>query len=227
MTVREFAKRHVYKILFAEVLLLVIAIVLVAGLLSIYRDNLVPEKDLPGLRNEISDRTKEELNALVKRNPHILGGWIFVRNYDAHTYPILHYTANHPIAEQFIADFKRKQTSPNEGMPSSVSTLNPSSVSANTAEATVGTIRCVEITKSLIIYFTPSISTVAKTICSATLPPFEVADKVNLQIVAISGLPLDSPQLREVHRTLLQLQIDIYNRDYNGQETWIDSDLNR
>ena len=87
-------------------------------------------------------------------------------------------------------------------------------------EAKNGLIKCGPIANTNIPKLAPGVDKIVKTVCRATIPPFD--ENVNLAIVVLLTIPpnMATNDIQEIRRVLLQLQIDIYNRDFQGRETW-------
>lgn len=176
-------------------------------------------KDLPGPKNKISPRSQEEIDTLLASNPHVLGGWATKINYEKTENPVIYYFAKDPIIKTAMENYAKIQTS---GQGSSSAELNADSKQSlrNSEEAKTGLIKCGRLEDTNITKLAAGIQSKAKGVCRATIPPFD--EKVNLAIVVVIDVAgnLDNVEIKEVRRTLLQIQIDIYNRDFQGRETW-------
>lgn len=172
---------------------------------------------LPGTQDKISNRTKQEMAVLFAENPSVVGGWILRQQYEKTEVPIIHYWARDPIIHQFIRDYTRIQKE-GKGHSSAELRMNPRNVLSGEREAIEGLIRCVSVRDSTITEYTPNIINFIQSLCIATLPPF--AKDRNLGIVVVVDVPPDAPEIEAVKQMLLRLQIDIYNRDYQGHEIW-------
>ena len=179
----------------------------------------VERSDLPGLKSQISERSKKEIDTLLAANPLIVGGWATKISYEKTENPVIYYFSDDPMIDLAMKNFAALQAS---GKGNSSAELNADSKQSlrNSEEAKTGLIKCGLISETNIPKLAPGIETKAKGVCRATIPPFD--DKVNLAIVVLINVDgaVNSAEVQEVRRTLLQLQIDIYNRDFQGRETW-------
>ena len=172
-----------------------------------------------GRKGQISTRSKTQLEVVLSETPHVVGGWVTKLNYGKTEVPILHYWARDPLITDFIDAFSTRQK---EGRGNSSEELNAKSEQSlrNSEEAKTGLIKCGPLESTNLLKIEPKIAIVAKGVCRATVPPFD--ENVNLAIVVLIDVDaeVNSPEVQAVRRALLQLQIDIYNRDYQGRETW-------
>ena len=180
---------------------------------------IVDQVDLPGRKNQISERSKKEINTLLEGNTHIIGGWATKLNYEKTENPIIYYFVKDPVIQVAMDTFAKNQS---EGRGRSSAELNADSSKSlrNSEEAKSGLIKCGPLATTNIGRLAPGIDKVAKGVCRATIPPFD--ENVSLAIVVVLNIDAstNSPDIQEVRRTLLQLQIDIFNRDFQGRETW-------
>lgn len=179
----------------------------------------VDQVDLPGRKNQISDRSKKEISTLLESNTHIIGGWATKLNYEKTENPIIYYFVKDPVIQVAMDTFAKNQA---EGKGRSSAELNADSTQSlrNSEEAKSGLIKCGPLASTNIGRLAPGIEKVAKGVCRATIPPFD--ENVSLAVVVVLNIDAttNSPDIQEVRRTLLQLQIDIFNRDFQGRETW-------
>ena len=177
------------------------------------------ETDAIGKQGRISQRSKVQIDTMLSETPHILGGWVALLNFGKLEVPIVYYWAGSPVVTKFIDDFSAVQLS---GKGNSSEELdNQSSQSLrNSEEAKTGLIKCGRLATTNISKLSPGIEEHVKGICRATIPPF--SESVNMGIVILTDIDGDSngPEIQAIRRILLQLQIDIFNRDYQGRETW-------
>ena len=175
--------------------------------------------DLLGKKNKISPRSQQEIDTLLASNPHIIGGWATKINYEKTENPVIYYFAKNPIVKTAMENYAKVQAS---GQGNSSAELNADSKQSlrNSEEAKTGLIKCGKLETTNIAKLAPGIGNIVKGVCRATIPPFD--EKVNLAIVVVIDIDgdLDNAQIKEVRRTMLQIQIDIYNRDFQGRETW-------
>lgn len=174
---------------------------------------------LPGPKEQISDRSKKEIAVLFEGNPNVAGIYVTKIHYGKTENPIFFYISNDPYFEKAIMKYDAIQKS---GEGQSSEELNEASEQSlrNSEEAKTGLIKCDTIFSTNIPKLSPGIENVAKGVCRATIPPFD--PKVNLAIVVLLKPDGRTPseEIQEIRRVLLQLQIDIYNRDFKGRETW-------
>jgi len=124
-----------------------------------------------------------------------------------------------PIIDETMRLYKEMQES---GKGYSSDELNKASAQSlrNSEEAKTGLIKCGPLEVTNLPKIAPRIVDLARGVCRATLPPFD--QDVNLALVVVIDIPGDGtgPDIQSIRRTTLQLQIDIFNRDYQGRETW-------
>jgi hypothetical protein len=140
-------------------------------------------------------------------------------HYEKTENPVVYYWTRDPVIDVLMDNFDSLQKS-GKGW-SSVELNKMSKQSARNTEATkTGIINCIPITQTNLPRLAPAIVNVAQTTCRAPIPPFDT--NVNMSLVVALDVPADenSPEIQAVRRALLQLQIDIFNRDYQGRETW-------
>ena len=182
---------------------------------------LVSLSSLPGPQNKISDRSRKEMDVLLQNNPHVLGGYASRIHYGKTENPIIYYFVKDPIMEVMLANYDAVQKS-GRGFSSAELDVMRKQSAANTAEAKAGIIRCQPLETTNIGSLAPGIDKKVKGVCRAPIPPFD--ENVNLAIVVLidnDTLDQEDPAIVDIRRTLLQLQIHIYNRDFRGRETWI------
>ena len=172
-----------------------------------------------GPKNDISDRSKLQISTILSETPHVVGGWMAKIHFEKMENPVVYYWARDPVVDILMDNFDSLQKS---GKGWSSAELNKmSKQSARNTEATkTGIINCMSITQTNLPRLAPAIVNVAQTTCRAPIPPFDT--NVNMSLVVALDVPADenSPEIQAVRRALLQLQIDIFNRDYQGRETW-------
>lgn len=175
---------------------------------------------LPGPNNRISERSKLEINVLLQNNPHILGGYAARINYAKTEYPVFYYFTKEEYLVKALRNYEALQKS-GRGFSSAELDATNAQTAANVKDAKQGVIRCQPLGTTNIGNLAPGIEKTVKGVCRATIPPFD--DNVNLAIVVLidnDSVDQEDPVIVEIRRTLLQLQIDIYNRDFKGRETW-------
>lgn len=176
--------------------------------------------DLPGPKNQISRRTQKEIDVLLQANPHVIGGWAAKIHYEKLENPVIYAFAKDPIIGIALDNYDRAQKT-GRGFSSAELDAQSAQSAANTEEAKTGIIRCGPLSMTNIGRLAPGIDKKVKGVCRATIPPFD--ENVNLAIVVLidnDGVNQDDEAIVEIRRTLLQLQIDIFNRDFKGRETW-------
>lgn len=175
---------------------------------------------LPGPQNKISDRSRKEIDTLFQNSPYVIGGWAGKIHYAKTENPVIYYFAKDPIMDVAMRNYDAVQKSGRGFSSAELDAATPQSAS-NTEEAKSGIIRCGPLSTTNIAKLAPGLSNKVKGVCRATIPPFD--ENVNLAIVVLinnDGSNQDHPDIIQVRRTLLQLQIDIFNRDFKGRETW-------
>jgi hypothetical protein len=224
---KAFLHRNVIWISVAAILLAIACAILTIFVVSakdlqneiLRRVDRVSATDLPGPKNQISERSKTQIDTLIKENPHAIGAWVAKNEYEKTENPVIFYVAKDPIINTLMTNYAAKQAS---GNGFSSSELNASSAQSlrNSEEAKTGLIRCGPLDQTNVPKLVPDISKHAKGICRATIPPFD--ENVNIAIVVPINIPANenTPEIQAIRRMLLQLQIDIFNRDYQGRETW-------
>jgi hypothetical protein len=223
---KDFLQRHVTAVLifcFTTIFLLAVALFATRELqqktLQRVDQTVSDASELLGKKNKISDRSRQEIDTLLASNPHVLGGWAAKLNYEKTENPIIYYFAKDPIVKTAMENYAALQAS---GKGHSSAELNADSTQSlrNSEEAKTGLVKCGLIEETNLAKLAPNITQKVKGVCRATIPPFD--EKVNLAIVVVIDVQgdLNDESIQEVRRTMLQLQIDIYNRDFQGRETW-------
>ena len=181
---------------------------------------LVSFTDLPGPKNEISERSRKEIDVLLQGNQHILGGWAAKIHYAKTEFPVIYFFAKDPLIETAMRNYEAAQRS-GRGFSSAELDARNTQSAANTQTAKTGIIICQPLGTTNIGRLAPGIAKKVKGVCRATIPPFD--ENVNLAIVVLvdnDTMDQEDPVIVDIRRTLLQLQIDIFNRDFKGRETW-------
>lgn len=176
--------------------------------------------DLPGPKNNISERSRKEINFLLADNKHVIAGYVAKIHYTKTENPIFYYFTKDPIMKTLWENYDQMQKS-GKGFSSAELDAARAQSMANTQEAKTGMIVCQSLESTNIRKLAPGIEKKVMGVCRATIPPFD--EKVNLSLVVLidlDGLDLNDPAIIELRRVLLQLQIDIFNRDFKGRETW-------
>jgi len=176
--------------------------------------------DLPGKSDKISERSEKEIATLLGDNPNVIGGWASKIHYAKTENPVIYFFSKDPVVNLAMANYGKLQASGKGYSSAELNAATPQS-EANSQDAKTGLIRCGPLSTTNIGKLAPGIDTKIKGVCRATIPPFD--DKVNLAIVIlinVDGMDQSDPIVVDIRRTMLQLQIDIYNRDFRGRETW-------
>ena len=181
-------------------------------------DQPMNKDDLPGPKGMISDRSRKQIDTMFQETPHILGGWVIKLQYEKTDNPFIHEWTRIPAVTKFSKAYGELQAS-GKGFSSAELDRDASLSVRNSKEAKTGLISCGPIAVTM-LKITPEISAIGKGLCRATIPPF--GEKVNLAIIALVDIDgtQNSPELQEVRHQLLRLQIDVFNREYQGRETW-------
>lgn len=223
---KDFFERHptlIGGIAVASIILTVILGLLLLGarelqLQTLQRiDRVASDDNLPGPQSQVSERSKRQLEVMVRENPHILAGWITQLQYGRTQDPILHGVYQYAPIEKAMKAFSTDQLA-GKGVSSEDMDRRAQNFVRNSEESRSGMIKCGPITTTNIPKREPEVLDRAKLICRATIPPFD--DNVNIAVVLVTDAPEGSQDLQAVRRTLVTMQIDIYNRDYQGRETW-------
>lgn len=174
---------------------------------------------LPGPKNQLSQRSKREIEVILSETPYVLGAWVSKVHYGKTENPIIFYWTNEPVLVGLVKNIADTQAS-GRGYSSAERDADPKLLLRNSVEARTGLIKCSSIAGAL-LDLTPAITRYVKSICRATIPPF--APNPNLDIVLFIDIDVSkpSPEQQLIFRKLLQLQLDIYNRDYKGREIWV------
>lgn len=180
----------------------------------------IKEETAIGPKGMISDRSKLQIDTMMQETPHVLGGWATKLNYEKTENPILHAWMGNEVVKKTLQSYIDNQL---KGRGFSSAELNAASQQSlrNSEEAKTGLIKCGPLEQTNLPRIAPEILGVAKAVCRATIPPFD--EKVNLGIVVVIDIPANenTEEIQAIRRMLLRIQIDIYNRDYQGRETWI------
>ena len=174
--------------------------------------------DLPGRKHQISVRSRLQFDTLLRETPHVVGGWVSKTEYAKTENPIIHaWDTDGSITKALEAYGTRQQS----GLGfSSLEVANFSNSIRNSDEAKLGLIACLPLAATPLLKLSPELSRVGAGICRAVIPPFD--DHANLALIVVidNDGSINGPDIKTVRRALLQLQIDIFNRDYQGRETW-------
>lgn len=183
-------------------------------------ESIIPIAELPGKKNQISERSEKEINVLLQDNPNVVGGWATKIHYEKTENPVIYSFSKDAVVDLALKNYDTMQKS-GRGYSSAELDAMTKQSAANTEDAKTGLIRCGPISTTNLSKLAPGITSKVKGVCRATIPPFD--DNVNLAIVVLidtDGVDQSDPRVVEIRRTLLQLQIDIFNRDFQGRETW-------
>lgn len=225
---KDFHRRNPTLIAGIAITSLIIAIICVALLVGARNtqretlqrfDKIAALDELLGPKGGISERSKTEVDIIMRETPHALGAWVTRLNYDKTENPIIHSYFKNDVLKDAMDIYVKNQIS---GKGFSSAELNRSSSQSvrNSEEAKMGIIKCGSIETTNLPRIAPEILNVASGVCRATIPPFD--ENVNIAVVVITDKAADenSVAIQEVRRQMLRLQIDIFNRDYQGRETW-------
>lgn len=184
-------------------------------------DQVPAGEGLNGPRGEIGWRSRRQIDILLSETPHVLGGWVSRLNYDKTDFPIIHIWAGDSVVSETMRGYADEQRS-GKGKSSDElnKSLDPAVKLRNSEEAQAGLIKCGSVHDTNLPRYNPQAVGKIKGVCRATLPPFDING--NMAIIAaldIDGSE-DTPEIKEVRKTLLRLQIDISNREFQGRETW-------
>lgn len=179
-------------------------------------------RELPGPLNKLSDRSKEEIRTMLSETPHVLGGWVVKVKYEKTEYPVIFSWFKDPIFNEILKKYRQRQES-GKGF-SSAELAAPSAPPSlqNSEELRTGLIKCSNLEATNLTLLAPELKeTSVKSICRATIPPFD--ENVNIGIIVLVDIPADNmtTEIKDIRRMLLRLQIDLFNRDWQGRETWI------
>lgn len=192
----------------------------------------VPQlKNLPGPKGQLSERSKDQLRVAAEENPRIMA-IVALRYKYGKTESRYIFSWTHPkakvIVDKIIADNNALQAS-GKGMSSEEAAalaaakakIDPAVAARalrNSEEAKQGLVKCVPITEATLM--NPELVTIATGICYATIPPFD--PNTTMAIIVLTDNDLENfSEVSLMRRQLLMLQIDIFNRDFQGRETWI------
>lgn len=228
---RDFLQRNTAAVVGLAIASLIIAVIL--GILLIGARDLQEqtlsridkpplESELPGRKDQISARSRRQIDTLLAETPHILGGWVVKLKYDKTEYPVIHLYSGNPIVLETMRKYKIIRDS--GGLPSD---MTPKAKSIkNSEEARAGLIKCGPISGTNLTAINIDVIGKIKGVCRASIPPF--TDDINLAIIVAIDVDGDGngPEIQAIRRMLLQLQIDVFNRDYQGRETWARSVAN-
>lgn len=186
---------------------------------TLQRLDQLPVTNLPGPNSQISQRSRDEINTLLFETPHVIGGWIAKLHYEKKEVPLVHTWARNRIIIEAMETYTQLQLSGKGFSSAELNQQSPQSM-RNADEAKSGLIKCGPLESSNLPKLAPRILGEAGTVCRATIPPF--SDEVNLALVVVTDNEVDehSPEIQAIRRTMLRIQIDIFNRDYQGRETW-------
>jgi len=175
---------------------------------------------LPGPKNQLSKMSEFELNARLKNAHHVLGAWVVKLNYTQREYPVIWSLANVKIIDTALENFAEIQAS-GRGFSSANRDKDAAQSLRNSSRAKSGQVVCGKIEQTNIPKWEPKIKSIAKSVCRASLPPFD--KDINLAIVVVTDIDMNdltSPDVVRIRRELLELQLNIYNRDYLNTEIW-------
>jgi len=208
-----------FVVIFILLVLLVAARELQQKTLQRVDQTVTSSADLPGKKNQLSDRSKYEIETLLRDNPHIASAYATRIHYGKTENPIFFHFTKYPQIEALFTNYDALQKS-GKGFSSDELDKQSKISLRNTEEAKNGLIKCGPIANTNIPKLAPGVDKIVKTVCRATIPPFD--ENVNLAIVVLLTIPpnMATNDIQEIRRVLLQLQIDIYNRDFQGRETW-------
>lgn len=215
------------------VVLVIIGTAIVGTIQVLHRDEpkvvpIVAMEDLPGPKGNISKRSMYQLDTFSQENTHILATIVSRYSYTKTQSPFIYAWTNGDKKVKAVVDKILQETAVRQASSKGMSSedvmrqraKDPEKLAQtlrNSEEARLGLIRCVKIEDAVLNY--PVLKTVATGICFATIPPFD--SNAGMAITMLTDTPLTKySELAEMRRILLALQIDIYNRDFQGRETW-------
>lgn len=183
---------------------------------------------LPGRNYQLSERSKYQLTTILGETPHVVAGFAIKYKYGKHENPII-FTFSRPDARADITAIVNRVEANQASEKGMSSDEQKALVDANpelkarqlrySEEARQGLIKCIPLDDQS-IDTNPELKKFSKGLCYATIPPFD-ANSFMALIVLIDVEPDESTaEVTELRRVLLQLQIDIFNRDFQGRETW-------
>lgn len=183
---------------------------------------------LPGRNYQLSERSRHQLRTILSEAPHVVAGFVIKYKYGKHESPIL-FTFAKPRARADIEAIVRRveaTQASDKGMSSdeqrAIADANPELKERQlryTEEARQGLIKCIPLDDQA-IDTNPELKKFSKGMCYATIPPFDPNTFLALIVLIDVDPDEGTPEVAELRRLLLQLQIDIFNRDFQGRETW-------
>lgn len=219
---KKFLLRNVI-LIFSILLLVVLVLSTYTIFTQIHSHQVIDLSTLPGPKNKLSSRSQTELHALLGPPLEIIGGFVIRLKYDKTENPIIWYGGatgdDREKLEAMIMDYISRQTS---GLNLSSAELSKSPVSLrNSQAAMIGDIACAPISYTGIPRVAPLSVNLANVICRAPIPPFDSnANMALIVLIAVCG-GIESPTIQQARKVMLQLQIDIFNRDFLAREIWL------
>jgi len=215
-------------VLAVVVIIAIIAVSIISTVLVLRREASKPlvQKpvviaDLPGPKYQLSKRSKEQLDVLSRQNDNIVATFVTRSKYSKNESPVIHVWSR--PGDKEVVDAAIKLVSGRGLSSEEVNALalkNPEQTARllrDSEEAKLGLVKCLPVAD--VPSVDPNLKKISTGICYATIPPFE--SEASLAIVVITDTPLANySDLVEMRRVLLALQIDIFNRDFQGRETW-------
>lgn len=186
---------------------------------QVFRRSDQPTTELVGPRQRFSSRSKKEVNVFLNNSPEVLGAIAIKREFSKKENPVFDYWSRSPIIDKFVNDWNKKQAGPN-GISSADLAANPQNSFNNALEAVLGEARCVPVIGTTFFALTPEVVDYAKTICLVSFPPYQLPNKSITALGFLLALDHRDPKMKDLKDKMVTLQINIFNRDYNGRETW-------
>lgn len=189
---------------------------------------ITPGGELPGPNYNISERSKHQIETIFREQPAVIASFVIRYKFDKHENPIVHhwvrpqYRAQIDPVVQRLADLQASDQGKSSDEYLEEAKKDPVRAERqlrNSEEARQGLIKCGPLEADALAQ-NPELAKIATGICYATIPPFD--ENTHLAVIALINVPPNetTKQVQDLRRALLTLQIDIFNRDFQGRETW-------
>lgn len=175
--------------------------------------------DLPGPQGQLSPRSKRELQVLLYPNPSVVGAWVSKIHYAKTENPIVWFGGGHSKFEGVIKQYIDRQEKSLNYSSRELASFGSATL-RNTYASLIGDISCAPLAMTALPKVAPKASDIANMVCRAPIPPFNPAANLAL-VVLLNADGEDDKRVEAVRKIILQLQIDIYNRDFLAREIWI------
>lgn len=171
---------------------------------------------LPGPNEQLSAKSIEHLNGILVNTPNVLGAYVTKTEYATRENPIIWYDGKSEIFKLGMSRYIATQLS-GKGKSSVEVDKSKNQTLRNSTEVKHGKIACGAIQETSFIRIVPELIQ-AKAVCRAPIPPF--APEANLNIVVVTDIDMAGNTLSSVsiRRALLELQVDIFSRDYTNRD---------